>query len=86
MNIGNYKYSDKNNLRIMDVRSTVITIVSVTIGVILVGSLLVPQASSVISDLQDKDHGDWASLISLVVTITIIGIVVAALYMYTSSR
>lgn len=70
----------------MDVRSTVITIVSVTIGVILVGSLLVPQASSVISDLQDKDHGDWASLISLVVTITIIGIVVAALYMYTSSR
>lgn len=86
MNIGNYKYSDKNILRIMDVRSTVITIVSVTIGVILVGSLLVPQASSVISDLQDKDHGDWASLISLVVTITIIGIVVAALYMYTSSR
>lgn len=86
MNIGNYKYSDKNNLRIMDVRSTVITIVSVTIGVILVGSLLVPQASSVISDLQEQDHGDWASLISLVVTITIIGIVVAALYMYTSSR
>ena len=86
MNISNYKYSDKNNLRIMDVRSTVITIVSVTIGVILVGSLLVPQASSVISGLQEQDHGDWASLISLVVTITIIGIVVAALYMYTSSR
>lgn len=70
----------------MDVRSTVITIVSVTIGVILVGSLLVPQASSVIDKLQDEDHGDWASLVSLVVTITIIGIVVAALYMYTSSR
>lgn len=70
----------------MDVRSTVITIVSVTIGVILVGSLLVPQASSVIEKLQNEDHGDWAGLVSLVVTITIIGIVVAALYMYTSSR
>lgn len=70
----------------MDVRSTVITIVSVTIGVILVGSLLVPQAAAVIQKLQDESHGEWASLISLVVTITIIGIVVAALYMYTSSR
>lgn len=70
----------------MDVRSTVITIVSVTIGVILVGSLLVPQAASVIKDLQDQEHGEWASLVSLVVTITIIGIVVAALYMYTSTR
>lgn len=85
MNIGTNKYSDKNNTS-MDVRSTVITIVSVTIGVILVGSLLVPQAASVIEKLQNEDHGDWASLVSLVVTITIIGIVVAALYMYTSSR
>lgn len=85
MNIRNYKYSDKNNLH-MDVRSTVITIVSVTIGVILVGSLLVPQAASVIEDLNNQDHGEWASLIGLVVTITIIGLVVAALYMYTSYR
>ena len=70
----------------MDVRSTVITIVSVTIGVILVGSLLIPQATSVIDKLNDEEHGDWASLVSLVVTLTIIGLVVAALYMYTSSR
>ena len=69
----------------MDVRTTVLTIVSVTIGVILVGSLLVPQAASVISGLQDE-HPEWASLVSLTVTITIIGLIVAALYMYTSSR
>lgn len=69
----------------MDVRSTVLTIVSVTVGVILVGSLLIPQASSVISDLE-TEYPQWASLVSLVVTISIIGIVVAALYMYTESK
>lgn len=70
----------------MDVRTTVMTIISVTLGVILVGSILVPQSASVIDDLIKDGHDDWASLVSLVVTITIIGIVVAALYMYTSSR
>jgi uncharacterized protein involved in cysteine biosynthesis len=69
----------------MDVRTTVLTIVSVTVGIILVGSLLIPQASLVIADLT-AEHPEWASLVSLTVTITIIGIVVAALYMYTSSR
>lgn len=70
----------------MDVRTTVMTIISVTLGVICVGSILVPQSVSVIDDLVEEGHDDWASLVSLVVTITIIGIVVAALYMYTSSR
>ena len=67
----------------MDVRTTVLTIISVTIGIILVGSLLIPMASSTIEDLQ-ADHPEWATLVSLTVTITIIGLVVAALYMYTS--
>lgn len=69
----------------MDVRTTVLTIVSVTVGIILVGSLLIPQASSVIDDLSESNP-EWAALVSLTVTITIIGIVVAALYMYTSSK
>lgn len=67
----------------MDVRTTVITVISVTIGVILVGSLLIPQAAAVIDDLT-AEHPEWAALVSLTVTITIIGLVVAALYMYTS--
>lgn len=70
----------------MDVRTTVMTIISVTLGVIMVGSVLVPQSVTVIDDLNNEGHSDWAGLVSLVVTITIIGIVVAALYMYTSSR
>lgn len=69
----------------MDIRTTVMTVVSVTVGVILVGSLLVPECAQVISDLQ-TDHPEWAALVSLVVTITIIGLVVAAMYMYTQSK
>lgn len=67
----------------MDVRNTVLTIVSITIGVILIGSLLIPQAAGVIDNLEE-DYSEWASLVSLTVTITIIGLIVAALYMYTS--
>lgn len=67
----------------MDVRTVTLTIVSVTIGIILVGSLLIPQVSLVVDDLK-VNHPEWASLVSLTATITIIGIVVAALYMFTS--
>lgn len=71
----------------MDVRGTVITIVSVTIGVVLCGSLLIPIATDVVGDLnEDPETKQWGTLISLTVTLTILGIVVAALYMYTSSK
>ena len=71
----------------MDVRGTIITIVSVTIGVILCGSLLIPTATEVVADLNsDPETKQWGTLISLTVTLTILGIVVAALYMYTSSK
>ena len=71
----------------MDVRGTVITIISVTVGVILCGSVLIPIATDVVSDLnEDPDTKQWGTLISLTVTLTILGIVVAALYMYTSSK
>lgn len=70
----------------MDVRSTVITVISVTIGVILCGSVLIPLSVDVINGLTEDGLTQWASLISLTVTLTILGIVVAALYMYTSSK
>ncbi len=70
----------------MDVRGTVLTVISVTLGVIMVGSILIPQSQSVIDNLVENEQDDWAALISLVVTITIIGLIVAALCMYTSSR
>lgn len=70
----------------MDVRGTVMTVISVTLGVILCGSVLVPQAQIVIDSLNDEGETQWAALISLVVTLTILGLVVAAIYMYTSSK
>lgn len=70
----------------MDVKGTVMTVISVTLGVILCGSVLVPQSQTVIDQLLDDGQNQWASLISLVVTLTILGLVVAAIYMYTSSR
>lgn len=65
----------------MDVSSVVMTIVSVTVGVLLIGSLLIPQAEQVIADLQ-TDHPDWASLLGVVVICSIISLVVVALYAF----
>lgn len=68
----------------MDVRSTVLTIVSVTIGIILVCSLLIPQVQDALGGLTEDQEAEYGALINLTVIITIIGIIVAALYMYTS--
>lgn len=71
----------------MDVRGTVLTIISVTVGVILCCSVLIPIATEQVGILnEDPDTKQWGTLISLTVTLTILGIVVAALYMYTSSK
>lgn len=65
----------------MDVSSVVMAVVSVTVGILLVGSLLIPQASQVMADLQDA-HSDWASLIGVVVVCSIVGLVAVALYTF----
>lgn len=65
----------------MDVSSVVMAVVSVTVGILLVGSLLIPQASQVMADLQES-HSDWASLIGVVVVCSIIGLVAVALYTF----
>lgn len=70
----------------MDVRTVVMTIVSVTIGVILVGSLLIPTATDVIDDLTAAGQDSWASLVGVVVVMTLISLVVVALYAWTSKN
>lgn len=66
----------------MEVRDVVTTIVAITIGVLLIGNLLVPQAQSVINTMNEQDQGGWASLVGVVVVISIISLVVVALYAY----
>lgn len=70
----------------MDVRTVVMTIVSVTIGVILVGSLLVPMASEVMDQLTEAGQSSWSALVGVVVTIVIISLIVVALYSVTSKN
>lgn len=69
----------------MDVSGVVMTIVSVTVGVLLIGSLLIPQAEQVIAGLQ-TDHPDWAGLLGVVVICSIISLVVVALYAFKNSK
>ena len=70
----------------MDVKGTVVTVISVTIGVILCCTVLIPQTDLVLQTMPDEELAQWGGLIDLVVLFTVLGLVVAALYMYTSSR
>lgn len=70
----------------MDVRQVVMTIIAITVGVLLVGTLLVPQAQSVIDSLTKSGQGTWASLIGVVVMISIIGLVLVSVYGFSDRK
>lgn len=67
----------------MDVSSVVMTVVAVTIGVILIGNLMIPQVTNIMADLQET-HSDWADLLGVVVICSIVGLVAVALYAFKS--
>lgn len=69
----------------MDVSNVVMTVVAVTIGVMLIGSLMIPQVTQVMADLQ-TDHPDWASLLGVVVVCSIIGLVAVSLYAFKNKN
>ena len=72
-------------ISIMDVSSVVLTVIAVTVGVMLIGTLLIPQVDIVVNNIK-TDHKDWADLLSVVVICSIIGLVAVALYAFKSSR
>ena len=53
------------------------------LGVMLCGSLLIPIASDVMSDLTDAGEGTWASMVGVVVLVSLVSLVVVALYSYS---
>lgn len=67
----------------MEVRTVVTTIVAVTIGVMLTCSLLIPTAQDEMAKLSEQGLESWSSLVGLVVVVTLISLVVVALYSYT---
>lgn len=79
-----------NNL---SVNNVVLTVLAVSIGIVLVGSLLAPIASDVMSDLITLDGGadsgdghTWASLVGVTVVISILGLVIVAVNQYTKNK
>lgn len=67
----------------MDVSSVVMTVVAVTIGVILIGNLMIPQVTTVMGNISSA-HKDWADLLGVVVICSIVGLVAVALYAFKS--
>lgn len=67
----------------MEIRTVVTTIVAVTLGVMLCGSLLIPIASDIMDSLTDAGETTWASMVGVVVLVSLVSLVVVALYSYS---
>ena len=78
----------------LSINGTVLTIVSVAVGLILVGSLLAPIAQDVMDDLTHETNGvadytdgaTWASLVGVLVLFAIIGLLIVAVNGYTNGK
>ena len=70
---------------IMDVSSVVLSVIAVTVGVMLIGTLLIPQVDIVVGNITTS-HKDWADLLSVVVICSIIGLVAVALYAFKGNK
>lgn len=78
----------------LSINGTVLTVVSVAVGLILVGSLLAPVAQSVMDDLTHETGGvpdytegaTWASLVGVLVLFCIIGLLIVAVNGYTNGK
>ena len=78
----------------LSINGTVLTIISVAIGLILVGSLLAPVAQDVMDTLTHETGGvadytegaTWASLVGVLVLFSIIGLLIVAVNGYTNGK
>ena len=79
----------------LSINTTVISIIAVSIGVVLIGSLLAPIAADVMADLTAtdssgnalyEDGGTWSNLIGVVVIMAILGLVIVAVNNYTKKN
>lgn len=71
----------------LSINSVVITIIAVAIGIVLIGSLLAPIATDVMADLNviGGEAATWANLVSVVVIVSVIGLIVVAVNNYTKN-
>ena len=79
----------------LSINQVALTIVAISIGIVLIGSLLAPVASDVMAQLTAttivdgnvvalyEEGESWAKLIGVVIIVAIIGLVVVAINSYT---
>ena len=69
----------------LSINGVVITTIAISIGLVMIGSLLGPIAVSVMSDLADlgTDGATWASLVGVTVIMSILGLIIVAVNNYT---
>ena len=87
MNINNVMFVI--SIMALSVNATVLTIVSIAIGLVCIGSILAPIASEVAADLTEN-YGDqgasWASLVGVTVIVCILGLIIVAVNGYTNGK
>lgn len=67
----------------MQIKAVITGVIATTIGVLLIGSMMVPIVSDVMAQLTDDGHTTWATMCGVVVLVSLVGLVVVALYAYT---
>lgn len=69
----------------LSINSVVITIIAVAIGLVMIGSLLAPTATDVMTSLTSlgDDGANWANLVGVVVIVSILGLIIVAVNQYT---
>ena len=70
----------------MEIRNVVMSIVSITVGIILVGSLLAPQAQEVMGQLVDSGEGGWASMVGVTVLMVIVSLILIAILGFSTKK
>ena len=73
----------------LSINSTVITIVAIAVGLVVIGSVLAPIATDVMTDLTDNygtQGASWASLVGVTVLLSILGLVIVAVNGYTNGK
>ena len=70
----------------LSVNSVVLTVVAIAVGLVAIGSVLVPIATDVMSDMTTNygdDGATWASMVGLTVLFSILGLVILGVNSYT---
>lgn len=78
----------------LSINGTVITIISIAIGLIMIGSVLAPVAQDVMDQFTHETGGvpdftngaTWASLVGVLVLFCILGLLIVAVNGYTNGK